>query len=120
MRPLLRYDNEMCVRHAISMNQVANSLEWERVTDASAETLCDEHDALCNVIRQIGKVIDVCFRDDETFTGRCWLQRHECNDDIVLVYEACRSLLRNDLTENTTHTLSIPHRGAGSSSGQRA
>ncbi len=106
MRPLLRYRNQMGERHAIPVNQIADTFKREGVTHASAKMLCDDNNPLRHFIRHISEVVDVCFRDDEAFAGRSWLQRHESSDDIVLVYEARRSLLRNDLAEDAAHTVS--------------
>src|SRR5687768_14686983 len=41
MRALLRYHNEMGVRHAIPVDQIADALQRESVTHASAQVLCD-------------------------------------------------------------------------------
>ena len=70
------------------MDEVADALEREDVAHASAELLGDDDDSLCDVVGQVGEVIDVRLRGYQAFAGRRWLQRHVCSDDVVLVDEA--------------------------------
>jgi len=106
VRPLLRYQNEVGMRYTVTVNEIADTLEWKCLAHASSELLRDEHDSLRHFIREIDEVVDMCFGNYQAFTGRCWLQRHECSDDIVLVNEACGSLPCDDLAEDTTHEAS--------------
>ena len=62
--------------------------------------LRDQHYPLRNFVRKIGEVIDVRFRNDEALAWRCWLQRHECSDDIILVHKARWSFSRDDFAED--------------------
>ena len=102
---LLWHNDEVRVSNPIAVNEIADTLTFKVILHPAAYPLCHEHDALSDIVRQVGEVIDVSPRDDEAFAGCGWLQRHECRYDVVVVHEARGSLVREDLAEDTVHDL---------------
>ena len=103
MRPLLRDDDEVGVCDAVPVYQVADALKRKDLAYAAADALSDGHDVRRQRVRQIGEMVDVTVRNDETFSGRGGLDGHEGRHELVAIDEARRRTLRHDLAEDARH-----------------
>lgn len=103
MRPLLRNQNEMRMRHAVSMHEVTNPLQRKGLAHPPTEALGNLHDVRSERIWNVREVVDVLIRDYQTFTGRRRLQGHEGAHAFVAVDKARGRATRDDLTEDASH-----------------
>lgn len=103
IRPVLRYDNQMRMRHAITMNDHANGLWLENATHAPTDLLRHEQDPLRELIVEISEMINMILRYDEALAGRSGTKRHEGHHGLILKDHARRGLATDDLTENALH-----------------
>ena len=105
MRALLRNNNEVCMRNAVSVDEVADAFQWKNLTHAAADPLGESHDALGNWIGHVGEVIAVRVGDHKALARRGRLECHEGRDHRVVVDEAGGSSTGHDVAENTGHCL---------------
>lgn len=103
VRSLLRDDDEVSVMNAVAVDQVADAFERKPVAHPAAESLGDVHDALRDEIRDVGEMVDVLVRDDETLARRGGLQRHERRNQLVPIDEAGWRAASDDLAEDAAH-----------------
>jgi hypothetical protein len=96
-------ENEVSVRHPISVDDHADALRLEDIPHTASDVLGHNHNACRNVVGDISEVIDVLSRDHRTLTCREGPECHEGHDGLVLVDDAGRATAIHDITEGATH-----------------
>jgi hypothetical protein len=96
---LLGHDDQVGVSDAVAVDQETDALESKSRAHSATDALGDEHDALREVVGDVGEVIDVRLGDYETFAGGGWAQGHECGDGFIFVDDARWRPACYDLTE---------------------
>ncbi len=72
-------DDQMSMRNAIAVYNVADSFGLKDLQCFPPDALCNDQHMCSEVIVNVGKVVNVRFRDDKRFTGSCGFQRHKCH-----------------------------------------
>jgi hypothetical protein len=103
VRTLLRHDDQMSVSDAVAVEQKADALERKNRAHSAAGALGDNHDALREIVADVGEVIDVRLGNHEAFAAGGRAQCHECGDGVVFVDDARRGPSCDDFAEYTGH-----------------
>lgn len=100
MRPVLRDNQQMSVRDAITVHHEADPFTRERFAELPSDAVPHPHQVSREVFSHVREVIDVLTRDDHAFAGRGRLDAHEAKASIVRIHHACSRSPRNDLAKN--------------------
>src|SRR5918992_484652 len=103
VRASLWNHDQVGMRHAVAVDEKPHPLRSKLGLQSTTDALGNDHDAGCELVGEISKLINVGLGNDEAFARRSGPDGHKRHDVCVFVDSARGSATRDDVTKGAIH-----------------